>query len=115
MAYDSPVSPRLPFEVREAIVQVCGKAFWLKDPLRAFLLSAGVEPGMYDKYSDESKFKIARHILSELDALGDDGWLVQRRIVTELCNLRGIPDSAVVDRDAGLGALRYLKEVAAAH
>lgn len=105
----------MPFEVREAIVQVCGKAFWLKDPFRAFLLSAGVEPETYDRYSDESKFKIARHVLSELDALGDDGWLVQRRIVTELCNLRGIPDNAVVDRDAAIGALRYLKEVAAAH
>lgn len=109
------MSPRLPFEVREAIVQVCGKAFWLKDPLRAFLLSAGVAPETYDRYSDESKFKIARHVLSELDGLGDDGWLVQRRIVTDLCKLRGIPDSAVVDRDSALNALRYLKEVAAAH
>jgi hypothetical protein len=109
------VSPRLPFEVREAIVQVCGKAFWLKDPLRAFLVSAGVAPDIYDRFADESKFKIARHILSELDAAGDDGWVVQRRIVTDLCPLRGIPDAAVVDRDAAFAALRHLKEVAAAH
>jgi len=30
------MSSRLPFEIREAVVAVCGKAFWLKDPFRAF-------------------------------------------------------------------------------
>jgi hypothetical protein len=60
---------RLPFEIREAVVQVCGKAFWLKDPLRSFLLSAGVPPDLYDRFPDESKYKIARHVLGELDAI----------------------------------------------
>jgi hypothetical protein len=50
---------RLPFEIREAVVQVC--------PLRSFLLSAGVPPDLYDHFPDESKYKIARHVLGELD------------------------------------------------
>jgi len=106
---------RLPFEIREAVVQVCGKAFWLKDPLRSFLISVGVPRDLYDRFADESKYKIARHILGELEAMGDEGLLVQRRLVSELCKLRNVPDSAVLDRDGALQALRYLKELAVDH
>jgi hypothetical protein len=104
---------KLPFELREAVVAVCGKAFWLKDPLRAFLVASGVPSDLYDRYSDESKFKIARHILAELDTLGEEGYLIQRRIVTALCKLRKVPDENVPDRDAAIDALRWLKELAA--
>jgi len=67
---------------------------------------------MYDRYADESKFKIARHILSDLDTMGEEGHLVQRRIVTELCKLRKVPDDNVPDRKAAIEALRELKELA---
>jgi len=103
---------RLPFEMREAVVQVCGKAFWLKDPFRGFLLSCGVPDVLYDRYSDESKYKIARHVLAELDAMGEEGFEVQRRIVTELAKLRKAPDDNVPNMDAAVSALRYLKELA---
>jgi hypothetical protein len=103
---------RLPFEIKEAIVQVCGKAFWLKDPFRSFLISAGVPPEIYDRFADESKYKIIRNVLAELEALGETGVLIQRRIVTELCKLRNVPDELVPDRDAALEALRWLKELA---
>jgi hypothetical protein len=103
---------RLPFELREAIVMVCGKAFWLKDPFRAFLLSCGVPSEVYDRYAEESKFKIARHVLGELDAMGEEGYLIERRIVTELCRLRKVPDDNVPDRDAAMDALRWLKQLA---
>src|SRR5712692_108612 len=106
---------RLPFEIREAVVAACGKAFWLKDPFRAFLVSCGVPAALYDRYADESKFKIARHVLAELDSMADEGFLIQRRIVTELCKLRKVPDENVPDRDAALQALRYLKELGLAH
>jgi len=105
-------TPKLPYEVREAVVAVCGKAFWLKDPFKAFLLSCGVPTEMYDRYGDESKFKIARHVLAELDAQGDEGFAVQKRLVSELARLRRVPDENVPDRDAALQALRWLKEVA---
>jgi len=106
------MSARLPFKIREAVVQVCGKAFWLKDPFRGFLLSCGVPAAIYDRYSDESKYKIARHVLAELDAMGEQGFQAQRRIVTELAKLRRAPDESVPNMDAALGALRYLKELA---
>jgi hypothetical protein len=106
------MAARLPFEIREAVVAVCGKAFWLKDPFRAFMLSAGVPPETYDRYADESKFKIARHVLADLDTMGEDGLQIQRRLVTELARLRRIPDDNVPNRDAALDALRWLKELA---
>ncbi|MBC8554328.1 MAG: restriction endonuclease [Candidatus Brocadiales bacterium] len=102
----------LSFELREAIVSVIGKIFWLKDPFRAFLISCNVPSEMYARYSDESKYKIARHVLSDLDTMGEDGYLVQRRIVTELCKLRKIPDDNVADKEAGIEALRWLKKLA---
>lgn len=106
---------KLPYEVREAIVQVFGKAFWLKDPLRAFVVDIGIPGELFDRFADESKFKIARHLLSELDSMGDEGWIIQRRLVTNLSRLRSIPDASVTDRDGALAALRALKELAAAH
>ncbi|MBC7345116.1 MAG: hypothetical protein H5U03_06845 [Clostridia bacterium] len=101
------MNTRLPFEIREAVVQVCGKAFWLKDPFRTFLLSCGVPAEMYDRFADESKYKIIRHVLAELDALREQGFLVQRRIVTELCKLRNVPDESVPDRNAALAKVTY--------
>lgn len=103
---------RVPFEVREAVVSVCGKAFWLKDPFRGFLISCGVPANMYDRYSDESKYKIARHVLGDLEALGEEGFGIQKRIITELCKLRNVPDETVPDRNAALEALRWLKQLA---
>jgi hypothetical protein len=110
--YALPVQTRLPFEVREAIVEVCGKAFWLKDPLKSLLVSGGVPVELVERYWDESKYKIVRHILSDLDAMGEEGWEIQRRLVTELCQLRKLPDENVPDPAAGLAALRFLKELA---
>ena len=104
----------LPFEIREAVVQVCERTFWLKDPLRVFLLGAGVPKPLYERYAEESKYKIARHVLGELDGMGEDGRAIQRRIVTELCRFRTAPDDAVPDRDGAVRALRYLKELATA-
>ncbi len=106
------MSENLSFELREAIVSVFGKIFWLKDPFRAFLLSCGVPPEMYYRYEDESKYKIARHVLSDLDAMGEKGHLIQRRIITDLCKLRKVPDDNVTDKKAGIDALRWLKTLA---
>jgi hypothetical protein len=103
---------RLPFDIREAIIQVCGRAFWYKDPLRAFLASVGVPQQLIERFAAEAKFPMARHILAELDELGEDGWATERRLLTELCKLRRIPDEGVEDRDSALQALRHLKELA---
>jgi hypothetical protein len=105
------LSAQLPFEVREAVVATCGKAFHYRDPLKSFLAGAGVQRDLIARYGSEAKFVMVRHILAELEAMGEDGLLVERRIVTELCRLRGIPDSGVDDKDGALQALRHLKEL----
>lgn len=43
----------------------------------------------------------------------ENGMLIQRRILTELCKLRNLPDKDVTNPDAGLAALRRLKAMAA--
>lgn len=94
------------------MIQTCGRAFWYKDPLRAFLGSAGVPTQLMSRYASESKFPMVRHVLSELDELGEEGWVIQRRVLTELCKLRRVPDPGVEDKASALEALRYLKELA---
>jgi restriction endonuclease Mrr len=42
----------------------------------------------------------------------DEGRLVQRRILGQLCNMRNLTDKDVPDRDGGLDALRALKQLA---
>ena len=106
------MATRLPFDIREAIVEVCGKAFHYKDPFRHFMLSCGVPAQLYDRFSEDSKYKIARHLLSELDARAEEGYQIQRRILTELCKFRKLPDANAPDRDAGLNSLRALKQLA---
>ncbi|NIM05158.1 MAG: restriction endonuclease, partial [Armatimonadetes bacterium] len=103
---------RVPFEVREALVTVCGRSFHYKDLFRDFLISSDVPAHVYDRYSEESKFKIARHILGELDSMGDEGYRIQRRIITNLCNLRKLPDENAPDRNAAVAALQKLKQLA---
>lgn len=105
----------LPYGVKNALIEVCGRAFWYKQPLFDMFARAGIPDSMYLKYEHEAKFKIARLLLSDLEQAGEEGYLLQRRLLTELCKLRGLPDSEVPDRDAGLDSLRKLKSLAIEH
>src|SRR5258708_7004188 len=105
----------LPAEVKRTLIEVCGRSFWYKQPLFDMFARAGIPEEMYLKYEHEPKFKIGRQLLADLEAAGDDGYLLQRRLLTELCKLRNLPDSEVPDKDAGLAALRALKEQAQAN
>jgi hypothetical protein len=102
----------LPPEVKSALVDVCGRSFWYKQPLFDMFARAGIPEEMYLKYEHEPKFKIARQLIGDLERGGDDGYLLQRRLLSELCRLRRLPESDLPDVDAGLGALRRLKAVA---
>jgi hypothetical protein len=104
----------VPYEILELMVQCFGKAFYYKDPMESFLLSSGVERLLARKHRQEgSKSVWARKLLTELGQ-SDEGRLIQRRILTDLCKLRNVPDPGVADRNAGLQALRELKEAAIA-
>jgi hypothetical protein len=103
---------RLPYEIKNALIEVCGRSFWYKQPLFDLFARAGIPEESYLKYEHEPKFKMARLLIDDLEGIGEGGWLLQRRLITELCKLRTLPDSEVPDKDAGLAALRKLKELA---
>ncbi|MCW5982359.1 MAG: hypothetical protein KIT09_30010 [Bryobacteraceae bacterium] len=105
----------LPADIKNALIEVCGRCFWYKQPLFDMFARAGIPEDAYLKYEHEAKFKIARLLLGDLERAGDDGYLLQKRLLTELCKLRDVPDRDVPDRDAGLDALRRLKETARVH
>ena len=106
------MASRLPFDIREGIVKVCGMAFHYKDRFRDFMLACGVPADLYERFAEESKYKITRHLLFELDSKGEEGYQIQRRILTELCTFRNLPDENATNRDGGLNALRALKQLA---
>jgi len=105
----------LPHEVKNALIEVCGRCFWYKQPLFDIFARAGISEDLYLRYEHEAKFKIARQLLGDLEQMSDEGMSLQRRLLTELCKLRGLPDKEVPDRDAGLHALRNLKQAAVDH
>jgi hypothetical protein len=101
----------LPFEITEAIVQCIGKSFHYKDPLARFFRNCGVPASLISKYKAESKFKMTRFVLGELEET-EDGQLAARKILTQLCQLKKIPDPNAPDPRAGLEALQALKVIA---
>jgi len=103
---------RLPADVKNALIQVCGRSFWFKQPLFDIFARAGISENLYLKYEHEPKFKIARQLIDDLERMGEEGLLLQKRLLTELCKLRALLDTEVPDRDAGLDALRKLKKLA---
>ena len=105
----------LPVEVKGALIEVCGRTFYYKKPLFDMFARAGIKDDMYLQYEHEPKFKIIRQLLGDLEGMGDDGFHLQRRLLTEICKLRGLADNEVPDRDSGLDALRNLKRVVHEH
>lgn len=104
----------LPFEIKEQIVQCFGTAFHYRDTMESFLRSAGVDAEIANRHRDHPKFVWARYLLRDLEQT-ENGYLLQRRILTDLCKLKGLPDKAAPNPDAGLDALRKLKSLAVEH
>jgi hypothetical protein len=75
----------VPTAVQRAAIHVCRDAFYYRDDVRAVFLTAGVPTAIYDRYGDpvNSKAKIARHIFADLQAAGERGHAVQRKIVED--------------------------------
>ena len=82
--------------------------------MEAFLRAAGVATSLSQKYRNEYKFVWARKTLADLSQ-SEPGRQIQRRVLTELCKLKNVPDNDVPDRNAALDALRNLKTLAVQH
>jgi hypothetical protein len=110
----SKIEP-LPTTVQSAAVRVCRDALHWRDDLRAVFLTAGVPGSLYDKYDDptNSKAKIARYVLSDLQGRGQSGFVIQRKVVEELCRMSK-PHPDAPDQTAGKSALADLKREATA-
>jgi len=104
----------LPYEIRNQIIQCIGSCFHYKDNVEAFFISCGVSKILASKDKGLAKYVWARYLLADLDGI-EDGFVIQRRILTELCKLKNLPDKDAPNPDAGLSALRRLKELAVAN
>lgn len=100
----------IPFDIREQLIQCFGKCFHYKDTLVAFLVTCGLENRIAIKYKEEYKFVWGKKLFSELNET-DEGRIKIKKIISGFYQLRNLPDSQVVDKDAGLSALRKLKEL----
>jgi len=101
----------LPYDISTQIIQCIGTCFHFKDNVESFFVSCGINRQLASKYRDLPKFVWARNLLNDLDDL-ENGYLLQRRILTELCKFRNIPDKAAPNPNAGLDNLRKLKQLA---
>lgn len=99
------------YEIIEEMIQCFGKCFHFKDPMASFLRTSGVPILIINKYRDLPKFVWARRVIEDL-SINEDGLIIQRKLLTNLCQLKDLPDKGVVDRNAGLDSLRKLKRIA---
>jgi len=82
--------------------------------MESFLTAAGTQRSLAKKYRDEYKFVWAKKLFADL-SLSVEGIQTLKRILTELCKLKNLPDKDVKDRNAGLDSLRKLKALALEH
>ncbi|MCU5588891.1 restriction endonuclease [Bacillus cereus] len=102
---------QIPYEIIEEMIQCFGRCFHYKDPVASFMRSSDVPIVLINKHRDNAKFVWARRVLEDLSHT-EEGIIIQRRILTNLCNLRDLPDKEVRDRNAGIESLRKLKKLA---
>lgn len=101
----------VPERVRAAVIQVCRDAFYYRDDVRAVFLDAGCPADLYDRHDDpnaNSKAKVARFVLNDLQQMGQRGAVIQRKIVEELCAMER-PRPSAQDLVQGREALAELK------
>jgi len=96
------------------MVQCFGRAFHYKDAMASFLISSGVPFGLVEKHRGEAKYVWARKVIQELES-SEENLSIQRKILTDLCQLERLPDAGVEDKTRGLLALKRLRDLATQH
>jgi hypothetical protein len=105
------VAEPLSWGLREQVILVSGTAFWYKPPLHSLLARTGVPAPLIRKYQDESKFKLVRFILDELDEQGETGFAIQHRLVRDLARMQVTdPSVSKEDAEAAIATLRTMAQ-----
>jgi hypothetical protein len=106
---------RLPIEVKNALIKACSRSFWYKQPLFEIFDRADIPENLYIKYEHEIIVKIARLLIEDLENMGEEGYLLQRSLLTEFCKLHSILDKKAPGYNDALDALHVLKSLAQEH
>lgn len=99
---------KLNFEIRQKIIEIAGVCFWYWDNFYNFLESCGIKKSHYLRYEGESKYKMMRNILTDLEDKQQDDTL--KAILTNLYNLKSIPDKNVPDVQRAISVLKEFKD-----
>ena len=84
---------RIPFEVKEAAIEVVSECFYLHDKVKSLFVANGLDAEMYERYRPVgSKPKYTRAILERLEQLGNPGLTIAWRIIHALAKLPGSMD-----------------------
>ena len=100
---------KLNYNVRQKIIEIAGVCFWYWDNLYNFFESCGVKRSHYLRHEGGSKYKMMRNILYDLEDKQDDKSLML--IITNLYNLKTIPDKNVPDVAKAKAVLKEFKEI----
>jgi hypothetical protein len=107
------VADPLPYAVRQALIQACGKVFYYKGGVVELFASAGVPTAAVERYVRDGlvKYQIARSVLEDLDQQGAAGRRVQWQLVDALVRLDGAADD-IADPGEAKAALERLRHAA---
>jgi hypothetical protein len=103
----------LPYAVRQALIQACGKVFYYKGGMVELFASAGVPSPAVQRYVRDGlvKYQIARRVLEDLDRQGAAGRRVQWQVVDALVCLDGAADD-IANPSEARAALERLRKAA---
>jgi len=102
---------KISFEIIEQMIQCFGRCFHYKDPVASFMRQSDVPNHIINKHRDLAKFVWARKVLEDLSER-NDGEMIQRKLITNFCKLKDLPDKEVLDKNVGIEALNKLKRLA---
>lgn len=103
---------KMNYDIRQKMIEIAGVCFWYWDNFYSFLVSSGIKREHYLRYEGESKYKMMRNIINDLEEKNKEEIL--KGIVKNLYKLKSIPDPNVPDPQKSKKILRELKELCGA-
>ena len=97
------------YEIKQKVIEIAGTCFWYWDNFFIFMENCGIRKDHYKRYEGESKYKMMRNILNDLEV--DNKENVIEKIITELYKLKNIPDKNVPDPVKSKRVLSELKKL----